>query len=134
MPNPHPLAVDEDSNDVKAVLLKGLAMAIDPDLSRLRQLLLFPPIDRGYRTAEIVAFPRLDLDEGDRPLPLDNEVDISATIPKAPIDDLPPLPPKPPFRDSLSQLPKCLPGRGHGANVRSGGGPVIIGKMPDGPE
>lgn len=59
----------------------------------------------------MVATPRLDLHECHSPLPLHHQVDIAVTSPESALDEPPPLPPEPFFRDALPEDAKRLPGR-----------------------
>lgn len=117
MSNTNPFTGYQNADDVEPVDLEGLAVTVDPDVGGLRQLLLLAPGDRGYRSAERIALTGFDFDESHHPVPLDHQVDVAATVPEPAIDDQPPVPAEPPLSDSLTQLPKCLSGRGHGANV-----------------
>jgi hypothetical protein len=58
-----------------------------------------------------VAATRLDLDESDRALSLDDEVDVSMSAPESSLQYPPSGAPKPPLRDTLTQLSERLPGR-----------------------
>lgn len=117
MADPNLLAVDQHPNDVEAVLIRRSAVTIDPDVGGLGQLFLFPPVNSGHRPAEVRSFPSFDLDERHCPILLDHEVDISTPVPKASVYYPPTVPPEPPLRDSLTQHPECLLGRGHGGQV-----------------
>jgi hypothetical protein len=67
-------------------------------------------VNRLYRTAELRPAPSFDLDEGNRCIPLDNQIDVAVSASEASLDHPPTAPPKPPLRYSLSKLPKRLPG------------------------
>ena len=111
MAHTHPIAHHQDTDDVEPIGLVGTAVPIDPDLRRLGQLLLFSPVNRFYRLAEAISPARLDLHERNRPLALDDEIDIPVPGSESPLHDPPPRPPEPSLGDSLAQLPELLPGR-----------------------
>ena len=111
MPDPDPVPGHEHPHHVEPVVLRRLAMAIDPHESRPRQLPLLPPIHRLDRPAEIIAFTGLYLDEGHYPIPADDEVDVASAIPEPPLHHDPPITPEPPLRDPLSEYSELLPGR-----------------------
>jgi hypothetical protein len=72
---------------------------------------LLLPVDRFHRISELASSARLYLDEGHETFTLHHEVDVTMAVPKSSLDDAPALPPEPPLRDPLSELPECLPGR-----------------------
>jgi hypothetical protein len=109
--DPHSLACHQDTDDIEPVALFWATMPVDPDVGGLRQLLLLPPVDSFYRLSEPCASPSLHLDEHDRALSFDDEIDIpvprtESTLQNAPADAL-----QPSLRDSLPQLSERLPGR-----------------------
>ena len=110
MPDPHLIPVHEHPEDVEPIVFRGLSVAIDPDLRRPHELALLSPLNRLDRPAEVVTPSSLHLDEGDGALLPNHEVDVAATIPEPTIHHEPPLSAEPALRDSLSQLPECLPG------------------------
>lgn len=114
MPNPNLLAVDQHSDHVEPVLIQRLTVAIDPDVGRLGQLLLLPPVNRGDRPTEVSPSSRLDLNECYRPVLLDDQVDVSTPVPKSTAHYPPPPTSEPPLSDSFAQFPEFLLGRGHG--------------------
>jgi len=63
------------------------------------------------RPAKLRASSSLYLDEGDRPIPLDYQIDVAMPAPEAPLNHSPATPPKPPLCYSLSEFSKRLPGR-----------------------
>ena len=81
--------VHQHTDHVEPVLLEWMAMAIDPDLGGLRQLLLLPPIHRGNRPAEVTPSARFYLDERHHAILFDNKVDVPMAVPKASVDHLP---------------------------------------------
>jgi hypothetical protein len=119
VPDPDPVPAHEHTHDVKPIILSGLAMAVDPDPSRLFQLALLPPMHRLDWPTELIAFSGFHLDEGDRPLAPDHQVDVPPTILESTIHHDPAISAKPPFRDPLSQFPERLPGRCHGGEHRN---------------
>ena len=104
MANPDALPLDEHPHDVEPICVVQAAVAGYPDPGRASQLLLLSPVDRFDRSAEPVPAPSLDLDEGDDPIPLDDQIDVSVPRSEAALDDSPPPPPEPPLRNPLSQL------------------------------
>jgi hypothetical protein len=68
-------------------------------------------VDCLDRPAKLRSAPSFHLDEGDSSIPLDNQIDVAMTAPKAPLDHRPTTPPKPPLGYSLSEFPERLPGR-----------------------
>lgn len=108
MTNADALAIDEHPDHVEAVCLEGASMAIDPRQGRTTQLLLLPPVDRLDGMAEADPAPGLDLDERNRAVTLDDEIDIAMADAKSALDHFPTGAPKPPLRDLLPQLPKVL--------------------------
>jgi len=111
VPDANAISGHEDPDDVEAIALVGPAVAVDPNLGGLGQLLLLPPVNRLYRLTEPVATSRLHLDERNRALAFHDEIDVAMPRSKPPLDDPPPRPPQPPLGDALPQLPECLPGR-----------------------
>lgn len=111
VPDPDPITRHQDPDDIEAVRIVGPSVTIDPNLGGLRQLLLFPPVNRLYRLTEPIPFPRLHLDERDRSLALDHEVDVAMAGPKTPLKHSPTRAPEPPLRDALAELSERLPGR-----------------------
>ena len=109
--DPHPVSLDEHANDIEAIGVRRAAMAVDPDPGRATQLLLLPPVDRLDRLPEPIAAPRLHLHKSDRSLALDDEIDVPMAGPEASLEDTPARAPKPPLRDSLTQLSERLLGR-----------------------
>ena len=77
------------------------------DETALRQL----HTSRFDRISELAPAPRLDLDEGDRPLSLHNQIDVAVPASETALNHPPALPPKPTLRDTLSKLAKRLPSR-----------------------
>ena len=55
--------------------------------------------------------PSFDLDERNRPLPLDDKIDVAVAVPESALDDPPPFSPQPPLSDPLPKLPELLRGR-----------------------
>jgi hypothetical protein len=55
--------------------------------------------------------PSLHFNEGYHAIPLDHQVDIPVTAPKATLHHPPAPSPKPPLGYPLSQFTECLPGR-----------------------
>ena len=86
-------------------------MACDPDSGRTTQLLLLLPVDRANGITKSVALPSLDFHERHESFLLDYEVNVAMPRPEPALDDAPPLPPKPTFRDTFPELSQCLPGR-----------------------
>jgi hypothetical protein len=88
-----------------------------PDFGRPAELALLSPVDGAHGTAEMVRRAGLNLDErhgSAGPLALCsgcNQIDVAATIPKAPLGNLPTVNRKPSLRDSLAfashDLPRC---------------------------
>jgi hypothetical protein len=111
VPDLNPVAVDQNTDDVKPILLCGLPMAINPDPSRSIQLALLSPINSLDRPPEVVALSGLYLDEGYGHLPPDDQVDIPSSILESTVHNDPAITAKPPFRDPLSKLSKRLRGR-----------------------
>jgi hypothetical protein len=111
VPHPHAIAIDENADDVEPIRLGRPAVAVDPDVGRASQLLLFLPVDRFYRIPELTPAARLDLDERHETLAFDDQIDVSMSVAKSALNDPPAVPTKPPLRDSLSELPECLLGR-----------------------
>ena len=111
MPNADPIARHQHPDDIEPIRVLGTSVAVDPNLGGLRQLLLLPPVDCFHRLTEPISSARLHLDEHDRPLALDHEVDIAMTGAKASLKHPPTRPPEPPLRNALAQLSECLPGR-----------------------
>lgn len=56
---------------------------------------------------------RLDLDEGNRPVPLHDEVDVPMSVLESALENAPSLALEPTLSDALAELAKCLPGRRH---------------------
>ena len=73
------MAVDQDTDHIKAVVLSRPAVPPNPRDSGPRQLALFSPIDSLDRIAEVGAVSRFDLNKRYEPLPLDDEVNVSAS-------------------------------------------------------
>ena len=111
MPDPDALALNEHPHDVEAIRIAGPAVPVDPHGCRANQLTLFGPVHRLDRIPELASPTRLHLDERDRTLALDHEVDVAMPASKSPLYDAPPLPLEPPFRDLLTQLAEFLFGR-----------------------
>jgi hypothetical protein len=63
---------------------------------------LLPPVNGFHRIPELIAPPRLDLDECDCAVPFDDEIDVPPAIPEPPLDDAPALSPEPTLSDPLS--------------------------------
>ncbi len=105
------LAIDEDADDIEPICLLPPPVTCDPDPRRPTQLLLLLPVDCANRITEGVALPCFHFHERHEPFLLDHEIDVAVPRTKTALDNAPPLPPKPPFRDALPELPQCLPGR-----------------------
>jgi hypothetical protein len=105
------VAIDENANDVEPVGLRRPSVSVDPDEGGTRQLLLFLPVDRFHGITELASPARFDLDERNETLAFDHQVDVPMSVSKPPLNDPPAVAPKPPLRNSLSELSECLLGR-----------------------
>ena len=103
-------AVHEHADHVETIGFRFLPVAVDPDQRGALQLLPLAVVNRLDRTAKLRSSTSFDLDEGDSPISLDNQIDVAPAISKASLDDSPAAPTKPPLRYSLSELSECLPG------------------------
>jgi hypothetical protein len=72
---------------------------------------LFTPVNRFDRISEVPPLSRLYFDERNGALTFDHEIDVPMPTSESPLNDAPPVPPKPSLRDAFSQHPKRLPGR-----------------------
>ena len=70
--------VDQNADDVKTVVLASAAVAVDPALGGFGQFALLPAVDGLHRVAKIVAVTGFDLDKGDQPVLLGDQIDIAA--------------------------------------------------------
>jgi hypothetical protein len=109
--NPNARAFEDHPDDVEPVGLRRPAVAIDPDHRGTSQLPLLPPIDRFDRATEPFVTASLDLDEGDRTVALDYEVDVPMPVAEASLQYAPPVPLEPPLSDPFSDFAKGLRGR-----------------------
>lgn len=105
------IARHQHPDDIEPIRVLGPSVAVDPDLGGFRQLLLLPPVDCFHRVTEPVSSSRLHLDERNRPLAFDDEVDVAMAGAKAPLKHSPTRASEPPLRDALAELSECLPGR-----------------------
>ena len=104
-------AIDEHADHIEPVIVRIPSVPVDPPHGGALQLLALAMVDRLHRSSEVRPFPGFDLDECDRAIPLNDEIDVAVAAPEAPLDYPPAAPPKPALRDSLSELPERLPGR-----------------------
>ena len=111
MADPNFGAIHENADHVEAIRLRFPPVPIDPDHRGTLQLLALPVVNGLNRPAKLRPSPSFDLDERDGSIPLNNQIDVAMTVPKAPLDDFPSASPKPPLRYSLSELTERLPGR-----------------------
>ena len=111
MADPHVGTIQEDADHVEPVLLRRPPVAVDPDHGGSLQLLALPPVNGLHRTTKIGPPPRLHLDEGDRPVLLDHEVDIPMAVPEPALNHTPPVLPQPSLGYPLSELPEHLSSR-----------------------
>ena len=109
--DPYSRAFDDHPDDVEPVGLLRPAVAIDPDHRGTSQLPLFPPVDGFERAAKPFVTAGFDLDECDRAIALDYEVDVPVPIAEASLQDAPPVPPEPTLGDPFSDFAKGLRGR-----------------------
>jgi hypothetical protein len=62
------------------------------------------------RPAKLRSAPSFDLDEGDSPIPLNDQIDVAMSVSEASLHHSPATPPKPPLCYSLSEFSERLPG------------------------
>jgi hypothetical protein len=109
--DPNSRTFHDHPDDVEPVRLLRPAVAIDPDHRGTSQLPALPPVDGFNRAAEALVTAGFDLDEGDRAVALDYEVDIPVPIAEASLQYAPPVSPEPTLGDSFSDFAKGLRGR-----------------------
>lgn len=128
------IAIHQDPDDIEPILVERLAVAVNPDRGRLRQLPLLSPVNGCDRTTEVSPFPGFDLDERHRTLSFDHQVDVAVAIPEPPIHNAPTPPPKPSLRNPLPEFPEFLLGRGHGGILLGATHGLPIEKLQVGPK
>ena len=108
----HCLATREKHpDDVEPIRAPGAPVAVHPDARRPAQLALFPPGYGFHRLAKPSTSARLDLDEGNRGIPLHDQVDVSVPTAKPTLHHAPAPLDEPPLGDSFSERSECLPRR-----------------------
>jgi hypothetical protein len=111
MAYPNRGAIDQHADHIEPVIIRVPSVPIDPDHRGTLQLFAFPIVDRLHRSSEVWPFAGFNLDKCNHAIPLDDQVDVAVAAPEASLNHTPATPPKPPLRDSLSELPERLPGR-----------------------
>ena len=109
--DPYSRALDDHPDDVEPVGLLRPAVAIDPDHRGTSQFPALPPVDGFNRATEPLVSACFDLDESDRAVALDYEVDVPVPITEASLQYAPPVPLEPTLSDPFSDFAKGLRGR-----------------------
>lgn len=116
--NVHTLLSHQHPKNVESVGLAGPAVAVDPGLGRLGDRTLFAAMDGLDGIAELFAGARLDLDEGDEPVALSDDVDVAAAGSVAACENLPAGFFEPASGDALAKFAELVGGFGHGREGR----------------
>jgi hypothetical protein len=111
VPHSNPPALDENADDIEAVGLFRAPMSPNPSRRRPGKLSLFRIGHRFDRIPELQPATSLHLDERDRSVALDYEIDVSMPHAESTLNDAPSLFPKPPFGDAFAELSELLLGR-----------------------
>jgi hypothetical protein len=129
MPNKHPSALcrrQQNSNHIKAIRLASAAVTVYPHPGRPHEFAPLPPVDGLDRAAKGLATAGLDLDKGDGPVPLCDQIEVAMTISKAALDHTPAVANEPSFGNALAGCTELLivltdcrrHGRQHGASAQ----------------
>jgi len=109
--DPNVGAMQQHADHVEPIRLRLPPVAIDPNQRGTLQLHALPVVNSLNRPAKIRPSPRFHLDEGDDPIPLDDQIYVPMTRPEAPLNHPPAASPKPSLRNSFPEFAKRLPGR-----------------------
>ncbi len=109
VPDAHHGSINQNPDHIEPVRFGWAAMAVYPHHGRPGKLTLFPPAYRCHRATEAVATPRLNLNEGNSPVPLRHEIDVPVAVLEAPLDDPPALPAQPALSYPLPDFAEPLP-------------------------
>src|SRR6185312_647413 len=115
MSDPHPRDVDEHSNDIESIAVRGIAEPVDPDVRRSDELAPLSPIDCLHRVTELAAPPRLHLHEHYHAASSRHEVEIAMPITKPSLEECPAQLLEPTGRVRFTGESQCL--CRHGANL-----------------
>ena len=91
MADPNSLPLHEYADHVEAVGIALAAVSGNPHSRRTAEVALLPPTDGLDRVAKSLSGPCLDFDERDEAVPLDYKVNVTVSVPEAPLQQPPSL-------------------------------------------